>query len=339
MGKLICSDPFTYMRRGLELAYNQWQQSGIPGRFFSNVLELIWLELAKPAALDKMHPDNPEPMRFWSRVSSELKDRCKEHFSLQAQQDNVQAAYITELNTLCRNVFTRQLDMPLRQVASVLGVMPTLDAKVGDLGVWAELELDLLEEDELREVFARMNPGCTEFLLPAFEVKEDNTWTVRGKSMPWPVMLTGRRLCKFAAMLLPFAEFDHFRNAFILPQASRRRDVANILNDVNCDELMPIVDFLTDDDRAEGKIDDPTKQPLVPAIFGAYLDTISNDPGYWLSTVEVVAIAEAYKINVSIVEFAPWGVQTTYTTSPAGNSPCAILRIKNTGNSHVQKIP
>ena len=96
-------------------------------------------------------------------------------------------------------------------------------------------------------------------------------------------------------MLTQHPAFNHLRRAFVFPRASRRREVAATLNDRGHEGFMPLIAFLTDDERADVGADDPTMQPLIKDIFPYYLDAISTTSAYWPSTIEVIAIANALR--------------------------------------------
>ena len=145
------------------------------------------------------------------------------------------------------------------------------------------------------------------------------TRTRLSQATPWPAELAGRRLCKFAAMLIPNPVFDPIRRSFVLPLASQRRQVASILNDRDSELLMPVVAFLTDDERADVAVDDPATEPLLHQLWEPYLRTVETERGYWPTTIEVMAIAVAFRANISIVEVSARGAEAvsyTHLTLP-----------------------
>ena len=146
--------------------------------------------------------------------------------------------------------------------------MPPLDR-------WHHLDIDMLEDTCVIEQLDAGDPGRADFLKPAFKEGADG-WCVRGQRTPWPAAFVDRRLCKYAAMLTGHPAFDHLRRAFVLPKASQRQYVLSTMNDTNCELLMPVVAFLTDENRAVIGFEDLTSsrlQPLCEKLWEAYLHT------------------------------------------------------------------
>ena len=66
------------------------------------------------------------------------------------------------------------------------------------------------------------------------------------------------------------------RNAFVLPQASQRQYVLSTMNDTNCELLMPVVAFLTDENRAVIGFDDLTWLSWWRTLRSLFLDHVSD---------------------------------------------------------------
>ena len=171
-----------------------------------------------------------------------------------------------ELDDLARDMFTFALDAPLRKLAVTLGRMPPFNTRHEVLGEWGLFDLELLEDDEVRREPAAASGDDHDFLELAFEVKADRAWVVRGSAIAWPQVSAGRGLCKYAAMLVPDPAFDRLRKAFVLPRPSARREVASILNDTDCELLLPFAALLRDDAWVDVAIDDPESEPLVQEL-------------------------------------------------------------------------
>ena len=60
-GRLHCADARIRMRQAMEATYAQWRRDGQLEPYLGNVLQLVWLELAKTAALEERNFENPEP--------------------------------------------------------------------------------------------------------------------------------------------------------------------------------------------------------------------------------------------------------------------------------------
>jgi len=73
-----------------------------------------------------------------------------------------------------------------------------------------------------------------------------------------------------AAMFMQDPAFDSIQRAFVLPPASQRCHVASVLNEAGID-VLPVVVFLTGDERADVVVVDSTMVPLVLYVWKAYL--------------------------------------------------------------------
>ena len=69
-GRLHCADARIRMREAMESTYAQWRRDGQLEPYLGNVLQLVWLELAKTAALEERNLENPEPWLFLETPSA-----------------------------------------------------------------------------------------------------------------------------------------------------------------------------------------------------------------------------------------------------------------------------
>ena len=141
-GRLYCPHARVLMRHALHAAYLRWRQDGTLEHYFGHVLELIWVELAKFAAVEEWNDAPPEPMLFWKHVPEGLRIALREHVAQERQHQHAQQQYLQELDTLCREEFTVAVDGHFRQMACTLGLLPPLPSP-------SDLPLELLSDAAL----------------------------------------------------------------------------------------------------------------------------------------------------------------------------------------------